>query len=146
MGGNTLKKADEEYKRARPWLVRAALLSAVSGLIHMVLTPVYFAHWLGYGAFFFLASVGQFSYAAVLAVNPPNRIILWTGIAGNALIIVIWAITRTVGIPFFGPMAGQVEPVGFPDLISKLVESAVIVHLVFLLNRFPQLKEEPLLD
>ena len=100
----------------------------------------------GYGAFFFLASVGQFSYAAVLAVNPPNRIILWTGIAGNALIILIWAITRTVGIPFFGPMAGMVEPVGVPDLISKLVESAVIIHLVVLLNQFPRLKGKPLVD
>ena len=141
-----MKKTDDEYARARPWLVRAALLSGVSGLIHMVLTPVYFAHWLGYGAFFFLASVGQFSYAAVLAVNPPNRLILWTGIAGNALIIAIWAITRTVGIPFFGPMAGQVEPVGVSDLISKLVESAVIVHLVVLLNQLPRLRGEPLVD
>ncbi|MFN2291483.1 MAG: hypothetical protein ACK2UC_09870 [Anaerolineae bacterium] len=141
-----MKKNDDEYTRARPWLVRAAVLSGVSGLIHMVLTPVYFAHWLGYGAFFFLASVGQFSYAAVLAVNPPNRYILWTGIAGNALIILIWAITRTVGIPFFGPMAGQVEPVGVLDVISKLVETAVIVHLAVLLNQHPRLREEPLVD
>ena len=100
MGGSKMKKTDDEYARARPWLVRAALLSGVSGLIHMVLTPVYFAHWLGYGAFFFLASVGQFSYAAVLAVNPPNRLILWTGIAGNALIIAIWAITRMSVVSF----------------------------------------------
>jgi hypothetical protein len=131
---------------SKKWLIRAALLSAMSGLIHMLLTPIYFAQWLGYGAFFFLASVGQFSYAAVLAVNPPNRIILWTGIAGNSLIIVIWAITRTVGIPYLGPMAGEVLPVGLPDLISKLVESAVIVHLVVLLNLVPRSGQEPLLD
>jgi hypothetical protein len=139
------EKANERAD-SRKWLVRAALLSAVSGLIHMLLTPVYFAQWLGYGAVFFVASVAQFSYAAVLAVNPPNRIILRAGIAGNAAIIIIWAITRTVGIPFFGPQAGQVEPVGLPDLISKAVEVTVIVHLVILLGRFPRMEEQPLID
>jgi hypothetical protein len=43
-------------------------------------------------------------------------------------------------------MAGQVEPVGVLDVISKLVETAVIVHLAVLLNQHPRLREEPLVD
>lgn len=129
----------------RPWLIRAILLSAVVGLIHMIMTPVYFSLWLGYGAFFFLAGTAFFTYSALLAVNPPRRILYWVGIVASAATITLWAVTRTMGIPFFGPEAGQVEPVGAPDLISKIVELALIVHLAVLLRRFDQLEERPLI-
>ena len=111
----------------------------------MIMTPVYFSLWLGYGAFFFLAGVAFFTYSALLAVNPPRRNLFWVGIVDSAATITLWAITRTVGIPFFGPEAGMVEPVGIPDLISKIAEVALIVHLVVLLRRFPQLEQQPLI-
>lgn len=129
----------------RPWLIRAVILSSIVGLIHMIMTPVYFSLWLGYGAFFFLAGVAFFTYSALLAVNPPRRNLFWVGIVASAATITLWAITRTVGIPFFGPEAGMVEPVGIPDLISKIAEVALIVHLVVLLRRFPQLEQQPLI-
>jgi hypothetical protein len=63
------------------------------------------------------------------------RLYYWAGILGNAAIILMWLVTRTVGIPFFGPEAGQTEKVGFVDLVSKATEVAVIVHLWLLLRR-----------
>ena len=50
----------------------------------------------------------------------------------NGLIIALWLMTRTVGIPYFGPEAGVVEAVGVIDTVSKLVEGALIVCLVVL--------------
>jgi hypothetical protein len=129
----------------RPWLIRAVVLSSIVGLIHMIMTPVYFSLWLGYGAFFFLAGVAFFTYSALLAVNRPRQILFWVGIVASAATLTLWTITRTVGIPFFGPEAGQVEPVGVPDLISKIAEVALIVHLAVLLRLFPQLEQRPLI-
>ncbi len=141
-----MKDVSVAQAESRPWLIRAVVLSVLVGLIHMVMTPVYFAQWLGYGAFFFFAATAYFAYAALLAVNPPNRLLFWAGILASAATIGLWAVTRTVGIPFFGPDAGQVEPVGVPDMISKIAELALIVHLAVLLRRFPQLEKRALIE
>jgi hypothetical protein len=132
--------------KPRSWLVRAVVLAGMIGVIHVLLTPVFFQQWLGYGVFFFTAAALQVFYSMVLAVNPPNRLLLWAGIAGNALTIALWAITRTVGIPLLGPMAGEVLPVGVPDAASKFFELAQIAHLAVLLRFFDQLGDRPLIE
>jgi len=121
-------------------------MAGMIGLIHILMTPIYFAQWLGYGTFFIVAGVLQVMYSMVLAVNPPSRWIFWLGIAGNGFTLALWAVTRTVGLPFFGPMAGEVLPVGVPDAFSKLLEIAQIVHLAVLLYYFDQLEDRPLID
>jgi len=127
-------------------LVRAVVLSAAASAIHMLMTPVYFQQWLGYGAFFFTVSFAQLLYATSLAVAPTFRLELWAGIVGNGAIIAMWLVTRTLGIPFFGPEAGQVQPVGIPDLLATLVELALIVHLAVLLRAEPQVERRPLVE
>lgn len=116
------------------WVYTAAALSALAGFIHIAVTPDHFEEWIGYGLFFLIASTLQFMYALLLLAHAANRELLLAGIVGNGLIIVLWAITRTVGIPFFGPEAGEVEAVGVLDTVSKLVEGALIVCL-FVLRR-----------
>ncbi|HSJ59289.1 MAG TPA: hypothetical protein VLC95_19040 [Anaerolineae bacterium] len=127
-------------------MIRAVVLSAAASLIHMLMTPVYFDQWLGYGAFFFSVSFAQLLYATALAVSPTTRFELWAGIIGNGAIIVLWLVTRTLGIPLFGPEAGQVQPVGLPDLLATAIELALIAHLVALLPRVPELKRQPLVE
>lgn len=130
----------------RRWLVRAVVLSAAASLIHMLMTPVYFEQWLGYGAFFFTVSFAQLLYATSLAVARTTRLELWAGIIGNAAIVAMWLVTRTLGIPFFGPEAGQVQPVGWPDLLATLIELALIGHLIVLLRMVPELERRPLVE
>ena len=113
-----------------PWLGRAIVLSAVAGLIHVLATPEHFEEWVGYGLFFVVAAAAQGVYSIALLFNGPKRPLLITGIVGNGLIVGLYLITRTVGIPFFGPEAGEVEPVGALDVISKVVELALIAALV----------------
>ena len=134
------------HLKPRSWLIRATVLAVSLGLIHMLATPLYFSQWLGYGAFFFAVAVLQVMYSMALAVGHPNRTLLWLGIAGNAAVIALWAVTRTVGIPFFGPMAGEVLPVGLLDGVAQILAAVQIVHLGMLLKEFDRLGGRPLVE
>ncbi len=132
--------------KPRTWLVRAVVLAVSLGLVHFLATPLYFEQWLGYGVFFFTVAVLQIMYSMALAVGPPSRALLWLGIAGNSLVVVTWAITRTLGIPFFGPMAGVVLPVGLLDALAQLLAVVQIMHLAVLLREFDALGGRPLVE
>lgn len=132
--------------RPRSWLIRATVLSVSLGLIHVLATPLYFEQWLGYGVFFLTAAVLQVMYSMALAVSPPSRALFWAGIVGNGFIIIVWAITRTLGVPLIGPMAGEVLPVGLLDALAQLLEATLIIHLVVLLHQFDQLGGRALVE
>lgn len=131
--------------KPRSWLVRATVLAGSLGIIHILATPLYFDQWLGYGIVFVAVAVLQVMYSMVLAVNPPRRIYLWAGIIGNILIVAVWLLTRTVGVPL-GPMAGEVLPVEFLDGLAQVLEVIQIVHLVVLLSRFDEIEGRPLVQ
>jgi hypothetical protein len=133
------------HLRPRAWLIRATILAVSLGLIHVLATPLYFEQWLGYGVFFFTAAVLQVMYSMALAVSPPSRVLLWLGVAGNGALLALWALTRTLGVPF-GPMAGEVLPLGVLDGVAQLLVATQIVHLVVLLRLFDRLGERPLIE
>jgi hypothetical protein len=132
--------------RPRTWLIRATILAVSLSLLHMLATPLYFEAWLGYGVFFFTVALAEVAHSMALAVIPPNRSVLWLGIAGNALIFILWVITRTVGIPLFGSMAGEVLPVGFLDGLTQVLIIVQIVHLAVLLATFDELGNRALVE
>jgi hypothetical protein len=117
----------------------AAALSAIAALIHFIVMPEHFAEWWGYGAFFLVAATAQAVYALLL-LRDRSSWLLWAGMVGNLAIVALWAWTRTVGIPFFGPHAGEVEDIGAIDVVSKIVEALLIAVLAVLLSadRSPQ--------
>ena len=57
------------------------------------------------------------------------------GIVGNSAIILLYLVARTVGIPFFGPDAGEIEEVGLLDVGATMVEAMLVVALGALLLR-----------
>lgn len=128
-------------------LYGAAALSVAAALIHGIVTPDHFEEWWGYGLFFMIAALVQLFYGLVLVFQPwqPDPIretpgfsaayLYWAGIIGNGFLIALYLITRTVGIPFFGPEAGEVEDITLLSLLSKLLEAALIAALVLLLRR-----------
>ena len=125
----------------------AAGLSIGSGVIHGVVTPEHFEEWWGYGLFFTLTALIQLFYGMLLIFQPwqpdpirktqglPVQWLYWAGIFGTVLIILLYVITRTVGIPFFGPEAGEVEDLSLISLLSKVLELGLIVCLLLLLRR-----------
>jgi len=120
------------------WQVAAAALALAAGWIHVFVAPEHLEEWVGYGAFFVLVSVLQMGFALLLLVRtPPRSQLLWAGVLGNAAIVALWVITRTAGIPLFGPAAGEVEVVGALDIVSKLAELGLIACLVVMLRAVP---------
>src|SRR3712207_9134364 len=67
--------------------------------------------------------------------SPSRPLLLLLGVGGNLSIVVLYLLTRTVGIPFFGPHAGEVEGVGVADLSATAAELALVVALLAALVR-----------
>ncbi len=109
----------------------AAALSLVAGLLHVWAMPRHYAEWWGYGAFFLVVALAQVLLSDGLLYRPCRRLFLM-GIVGNLAVITVYFATRTVGIPLFGPHAGDVEEIGVVDLAATIVESALVIGLVAL--------------
>jgi hypothetical protein len=109
-------------------LYAAAALSLLAALIHLWVTPEHFEEWWGYGAFFLVAALAQVLYAPLVLVWP-TRVVLLLGIGGNIAVVALYLLTRTVGIPLFGPGAGEVEGVGFVDWCATASEVGIAVAL-----------------
>ena len=125
----------------------AGLLSLATAAIHGLVIPEHLAEWWGYGVFFIGATVVQGLYglwligalrgphdssnaAFSLDDRPLSRFVVLAGILGNAAIVALYIVTRTVGIPFLGPEAGVIEPITLISVISKLFEVALIACLI----------------
>jgi hypothetical protein len=105
-----------------------AVLSLTAAIIHLWVTPEHFEEGWGYGAFFLVAAVAQMLYVPLL-LRWPNRTVLLLGIAGNSAIVLLYLFTRVVGVPLFGPEAGEVEVVGTIDACATISEAAIVVAL-----------------
>jgi hypothetical protein len=117
-------------RQATDWpksvLYAVAALSLIAGLIHLWVTPEHFEEWWGYGTFFLVAALAQVVYVPLL-LRWPNRSVLLLGIAGNSAIVLLYLFTRVVGVPLFGPEAGEVEGVGIIDVCATMSEAAIVV-------------------
>jgi hypothetical protein len=111
----------------------AAMLMFVSSCIHAAQIAGHFEQYWLYGAFFFVSACLQALWAALVWREPLHRRVLVAGALGNAALIAVWAISRTVGVP--GPQAWQPESVGVVDVLSKLDELAVIVLVAVIVRR-----------
>ena len=129
----------DDRPRRSPWspptvpILALALLSAASGAIHSAVSAEHFQEALIYGAFFLAASTSQAAWAALL-VYRPTRSLLIAGAIGNAATIILWTLTRTVGLPF-GPQPWQPETIGTLDVTSTLLELAIVLGVATLLVR-----------
>ncbi|MDX6285743.1 MAG: hypothetical protein QOG53_1228 [Frankiales bacterium] len=116
-----------------PPFVLAAVLSLLAAAIHLVVCPEHFNEAFIYGAFFAVATAAQVAWS-FLVVRRPSHSLLLSGIVGNSALIAIWAMSRTVGIPI-GPSAGQIEPVGFLDVVATACELGVVAAVAVALLR-----------
>jgi len=125
----------------RPYLLGGlASLSVGAAAIHFAVVFEHFAEYALYGAFFLVISWAQLIWPVVLLWRP-SRLWLWLGIAGNAVIIAVYAASRTVGLPF-GPDLHSPESVGALDVMSCVLEFGLIVGCAALLWR-PSLADRP---
>jgi hypothetical protein len=125
----------------RPYLLCAlAALSIGAAAIHFAVVFEHFAEYTLYGVFFLVISWAQVIWPVVLLWRP-SRAWLWLGIAGNAIIIAVYVASRTIGLPF-GPDLHDAESVGALDVMSCVLEFALIAGCAMLLWR-PSLADRP---
>jgi hypothetical protein len=126
---------------AMPYLAGGlAALSAGTAAIHFAVVFEHFSEYVLYGAFFLIISWAQAIWAAVVLWRP-SRLWLWLGIAGNTIIVAVYLASRTTGLPF-GPDNGHTEPFGALDVVSAILEVALIAGCAALL-RWPSLADRP---
>ena len=110
-----------------------AALSMAAAAIHFAVMGEHFAEYVAFGVFFSVVAWLQALWAVGVIVRPSRRLLL-VGLAGNALVILVWLISRTTGLPI-GPEAGVPEPAAFVDVTSTILEVAIVVGTVMLLLR-----------
>lgn len=132
--------------RARGGLasLAAASLSLMAALIHLWVAPEHFAEWWGHGAFFMISAACQGLFAVMILRWPASNTVLFAGIAGNLVIVLLYVISRTWGMPFgadwilFSPSVAHLED---PDLLGMLATAAelgIIAASVALLDARPR--------
>jgi hypothetical protein len=109
----------------RPAVAVIAAASAGAAAIHAAVAPEHIEEWWAFGLFFLVIGVVQFAWALIV-VRLPARSVIWVGVLGNASIVVLWIVTRTVGT-VVGPEPHTPEPVGSADAVATALELVIVV-------------------
>ena len=124
---------------ARPLLLGAlAALSVGAAAIHFAVIFEHFDEYSLYGVFFLVLAWAQLVWPVVLvALSLAARRLatwLWLGIAGNAIVLVTYFSSRSIGLPI-GPDTKSVEAWGGLDLVCSIEEILLIVIAAAILAR-----------
>jgi hypothetical protein len=107
--------------------------SAAAAAVHFAVLGEHFGEDPRFGAFFVAAGLFQLAWAACILKRVSPRLLVAAGI-GNALILGVWALSRTVGLPI-GPDSAVPEPVGLPDLVASACEVGLVAGVFMLGGR-----------
>lgn len=120
--------------RPRPtrFLVLLALASAGCSAIHAAVCPEHFREATAFGVFFLLASAAQAAWAIAVVVRP-SRTLLSAGAVGNAGVVLLWGVTRAIGLPI-GPEIWRPEAITVADALATQLEVGIVVGLSWVLS------------
>lgn len=104
-------------------LTIAVISSAAAAAVHAAVGPEHFDESLLFGLFFATAATAQLIWALWMTLAP-TRTLLLIGAVGNAGVLVLWLVTRTVGLPF--GLLPKPEGVGAWDLCCVVWEIVVV--------------------
>lgn len=108
-------------------------LSVAAGTVHLTVASDHFGEFFLFGLFFVVVGAVQIGWGATVAmVGPVDRLLLLS--IGNALVVGLWAVSRTTGVPL-GPSAGVPEPVGYADVVTSVFEVVLVVLAVASLSQ-----------
>jgi multisubunit Na+/H+ antiporter MnhG subunit len=113
-----------------PHLALAATSLAAAG-IHFAVMPEHFDEYVTFGVFFSVVAWLQALWAGAVALQP-RRWLLVAGLVGNLVVVVVWAVSRTAGLPL-GPESGEAEAASFIDVLSTVLEVVIVAGCAVLL-------------
>ncbi len=119
----------------RPLRALLCVASLGAAVIHFAFAPEHMAQETSHGLFFIATAwFGVVWGAGLWLVRRPSRAWYVAGIVVNLGIIGVWVVSRTVGI------GGDVEAVGFPDVMATILEGLVVLGSVaFVATKVPRL-------
>ena len=119
----------------------AALVAAA--VVHLAVMDEHYAVWPAASSFFLLLALAQAGCAfGLVQLGVRQAALVGLPINGGALLV--WALSRTVGLPI-GPHAGQAEAAERADVLAAGLEAlAVLVLAVLLVPAFGRLLRRPL--
>jgi hypothetical protein len=124
--------------RRTPWPVpndlylTAALCSAGAAAIHAAVCPQHFREAFLFGVFFLVVSASQAAWSVLLWYRASRRLLL-VGAIGNAATIVVWAVSRTIGLPV-GPERWHAEAISPADVVATVLEVVIVMAAATLLR------------
>ena len=123
--------ADGEHSLGLHLQGAIAVLSLGAAAIHFAAMGEHSSISWQHSAFFGVVAWLEIAFGALIIFRP-SRLVLAGGIAFNAGIVSVWAVSRTVGITFGGGTG--IEQVGFADVLATVLEGLTIIGLLVLLR------------
>ncbi|HMC43505.1 MAG TPA: hypothetical protein VKI20_10890 [Acidimicrobiales bacterium] len=109
-----------------------AILSLGAASVHFAFATGHFGQGWAHGSFFLVVGWYQLAWAVAMFLRPSRRLFL-LGLL-NAGVIVIWILSRTVGVPLI-PHGSEIEAVGVADTTASVFEYLIVIGSVLLLTR-----------
>jgi hypothetical protein len=108
-----------------------AALCALTGVIHVGVTVSDLQRSSSYTPLVAMIAAFQLGWPALLALRPSRGALVFGAILSAAFVL-LWVVSRTVGIPM-GPHPWVAEPVGVADTIAAVAEGVVVIAAACLL-------------
>ncbi len=112
----------------------AIISSASAAAVHAAVGPEHFRERLVFGLFFATAAIAQVAWSWAMVLRP-SRLLVAAGALGNAAVLALWLVTRTIGLPFH--LLPTPEAVGRWDVASVIWELLVVTTCLQMLQRLP---------
>ncbi len=121
------------------WLPLALVGSTAAAGVHAAIAPAHLGPLPAFGLFFLACATAQLTWSAWVLLAPSSRVLV-AGVVGNGALLLLWAASRTVGLPGVLPRA---EPVGAWDLVCAAWEVLAVVACLVALRRAPSVAVAP---
>jgi hypothetical protein len=105
------------------YLPLAVTSSAAAAGVHAAVGPAHFRELLVFGLFFVGAALAQVAWSFAMVIRP-SQTLLVVAVLGNSAVLLLWLVTRTIGLPGLMP---EPEAVGLWDLSCGAWELVVIL-------------------
>lgn len=127
--------------RRRALAGATAALSLGAGVVHLAVAPDHWLEYRAFGVFFLLAGLVQLAWAWAVWLRPAGPL-LRIGVGGNAALLALWAVSRTVGLPI-GPHHWSPEVFGWADGITDALEVGSLAIASWMLRGPSQASASP---
>jgi hypothetical protein len=126
-----LTRPDRTRRRSGVATRLLAVTWAAAATTHLAVIAEHYAESAVLGTFFLVVSAVQYGYAVAVVVRATRRLLV-VGMVANLSVVLLWAYTRVVAIPFG---LGEREPVGAVDLLATAFEVGSVALTLTVLRR-----------